>query len=640
MLLKLRSGQNSFLVTILLAVLIASFVLVSGGGSFFGNSTAIVATVGNTNILTQEYSNRVSQRAQDLQIQYGGAISSADIIRTFQLDQQVLTQMMARASFVEASGELGLRGTPTQVGKSLKDTPAFLFNGVFSKDAMEAALNRSGITPRRYEELTAEDIATGQLLEAIMAPRPEMTKLAAYIYAHDTERRTADLISISAALIDEIATPTEEQLTALYEANKGSYIEPERRSYQYILLTLDQFMDGIDISEEDIAEDYDINLYDYVTPETRVIEQAIFADIEAATAFLARVNAGENFAVVAAEMTDFTEEEIALPALDQRTAETDFDESSAAVVFSLELNTPSAPLPGFAGFNVFQVTEITSGNEKSLDDVREEIRAKLSRDLAVDAMYNKLPDIEDTLSVENNLDVVAEKLGLTLASVDGLDNRGQNADGSIKLTTALEQRILSEAFSLEVGDLIDTKNVNPQDSGDGMYLVQVLDIVEQSTKPYEEVAETVASAWRNQERMNKAGELAEQALARLIAGETPEAIIDDIGGTSFQAKNVSRTAANANSGVSPNIRSLIFDLGEGESDIDRSGDNSGYMVVRVNEIKKTKVDVDSFEVAAMAGRMQGEIANELQAQYQRALWNRYSRTQNNLVIQQLFYKDQ
>ena len=636
MLFNLRGALDSFFVKALLAVLIAAFAIWGIGPGMLAGNTRTVAKVGDTEVPTQAYANAVQRQAQQLQQQFGGQMSTDQIIRMMGLDYNILNQMIGDAAISEHMSEMGLRATETQVANEIRSFEAFQApDGSFSPEMMERALQNAGFTKDELYRDLRRGVARNQLLGSLGASTLLPRSMAEQLYVWQAERRRAAMINFAASDITEIAQPSDEELLAQYEATKAAYMTPERRTYRYIMLTPAQFTDKVELIEDDLQAAYENRSDEFIKPETRDLLQVSFPSEEAAAAFAEKVKAGADFAKTGAEETDFTADEISLGSNTRDEVASTFNADTAETVFAMDEGAVSAPIEGIAGWSVFKVTGITAGTDVPLDEVRDELEQTLRAEHAVDLMFDYIPTLEDAIAEDGSLGPVAEKLGLSLATVTGVDAQGKNAAGDAVVTQQNEYAVMQDAFQLEVGVEPQLKDIDPRDNTKGIYLVELTEVQEPAERTYEEVASQVRTAWENEARQRRAGEIADEAKARLMAGEDAEKIADELGGTSFDAKNVSRTA-EGNSGLSQNIRRLIFDLPVGEVDAERAADGNGYVVVRVDDVMPGEPANNAAAVDALHAQLTEQFQGELFQEYQAYLLDKYKPEVNRAIVQQLF----
>ena len=319
--------------------------------------------------------------------------------------------------------------------------------------------------------------------------------------------------------------------------------------------------------------------------------------------------------------------------------ELDFDVTTADAIFTADSGAVTAPVEGLGGYNVFRITSITEGSTITLDDVRAELTDKVKREKAIDAMFDFLPDLEDAIAEEGSITAIAARLNLDVATVSAVDNQGRNVDGNQVITQPIEQRLLSVAFVAEQGAESDLTDLNPQDNTAGSFLLEVTETFDPEEQPFEDVSSEVRTSWLAEQRQQKAGELADAALARVVAGGNVEEIAADVGGISFDAKNLARVGGE-NSNLSASIRRLIFSLGVDQADVDRSADGDGYVIVRVTEIVPGDPATQTAESAVLMTQLAQSQQDTLLAQYQQYLMAKNPPEINGPLIEQLFPRDQ
>ncbi len=636
MLLKFRGGLDSILIKILLAALIGAFAIWGIGPSMLNVGNQNVATVGETDISAQRYFREVQNRAQNLQQQFGGQYSSAQIITLMRLDDQVLQQLVAQAAVTQHMKDLGMRATNDQVAKELLTIDAFtLPDGSFSRDLMDQALGTAGISEQVLLDDLRDGISRNFLLTSLTNENMATTSTAKALYAWRAERRRATMINFQASDITDVAAPTDEELQTYYEENKASYMTPERRSYRYILATPAQFASKVEVDEAAIEQEYNARINEYVQPEKRKLQQVSFTEKSAADAFLSVVNTGADFVEAGTSVSEFTAEEINLGDFSKDDLASTFDQTTADVVYGLEIGAVSRPLQGLGGYSIFRVAEVIPANSRSLEDVKTELTTLYKNEEAINLMYDFQKELDVELDNEPNLEVIAEKFGINLAAVTNVDNRGQNESGVATVTSQEEFSVLSDINQREIGDEPEVVDVDPRDSDKGIFLAELIDIKAPEQRSFDDMKSEMSDRIVADRKIAKAGELAESAKTRLEAGEAAEKIAEELNGTSFDAKNIARSG-DANSNLSANIRRLIFDLSKNQIDFERSTDNNGYVVVRVDDVRPGDASAKPTELQAIVAELNAAMTNEIFAQYQAYLLSTYEPVVNQQLKQQLF----
>lgn len=635
MLLKMRGGLDSIFVTVLLGVLIAAFAIWGIGPGILGGNQSVVAEVGSVQIGTQRYFRTVQNQALSFQEQIGGSMSTNELIRMTGMDQRVLQQLIAEAAVAAEASRLGLRATDRQVVDALKSIEGLRApDGSLNSALLNQILISNGLTEQDLLNDLYNGVVRETMLGALVASSPVPSDYAKALYTYSGERRSGTLINIALEDVGEIARPEEDVLTAYFADRAESYKSPELRSYRYILVTPDQYASTVTVSEEDIASEYARRESEYVIPELRNIDQVSVPTRDIADAIIAAVANGSDFTDAAAANSSFTAGEISLGDQSKADVSRDFGEAAADTVFALAPGTLSDPIESIAGYDLFYVVDVTEGGGQTLSEVRDILLGDLRRDASERALFDAMDLVEDALADDPALDPIAEKFGFTVADVTGLDGRGATLDGVPGVTTESEARILREAYGLIEGDEPTYFQLDPNDSAAGYFILELTSVQQPADRTLGEVRSRVVADWTRDQRQTRAQDLTQTILARLAAGEEPDALVEELGGTSFEARNIGRTPSEGSS-VAPAIRALIFELGEGAADSDAAADGNGYVIVRVDSI--TPGDAENAEaVAELSQSLTNNFVGDLLSQYQTYLLDQYPPSINQLVVQQLF----
>ena len=161
------------------------------------------------------------------------------------------------------------------------------------------------------------------------------------------------------------------------------------------------------MSDEDIKAAYEATKQKYATPERRTIQQLIFKDMAAARAAHDKLVAGADFTKLGEEigmkqgdmaLGTFTKEQLA-------------DHKLAEAAFALEKDKVSEPIDSFSPV-ILKVTEITPGSQKTLEEVKPEVRDALAKTRAGEEISKLYDKIEDERAGGSKLTEIAQKLNL------------------------------------------------------------------------------------------------------------------------------------------------------------------------------------------------------------------------------------
>lgn len=624
---------KSFFVLLLMGLLVASFAM-WGIGDIFTARGLVVAEVGETQIMATDFLRRFQNRVRSLTNQLGGEFDTQQAI-AMGLHQQVLVELVQKATLDEEARNLGMRGTDRQVATVIREMEAFEgILGGFDVTAYETALRQAGLTPKQFEMDVRNDIARLQLLGALDAAIPQPDLYAKTIYAFRKEQRRARVLTIPATSVSGVDAPDEAALLEFHQANSRLFMTPEYRDVSYLALSPADFADEVDLSEESLREEYEARRGQYSIPDLRGVELVSFQQERVARTFATRHAAGENFSALAVELTNFTAEELVLGELSYIDIEEDFSELAAERVFELGLNNTTAPIQTLFGWNIFLVTKIQQGSTQSFDEVRDSLIEFVRQDGGLEAMYSMTGRVDDEIAGGAPIENVAEVTGLEMVRVSKVTRGGLDGDGNL-VGTLSHQPIFFKAF--ESDEFTDLELFEAEDGG--FFLVQVNGIVPPALKPFEEVRNQVRERWYDQARQAVAGENANAALRAARGGEDFANIAATYGGTFFNTPLMQRDNIVGQSGISSSVSRLIFSLEKDGVDLERAVTGDGYVVVLVTEIIPGDYRQNAMELALLKEGMKSEFAGDLLVLYQMAVQNDISLSVNQPLIDAMLTPD-
>jgi peptidyl-prolyl cis-trans isomerase D len=617
----------------LMGLLIASFAI-WGIGDIFRNRSGVVAQVGEAEITDVSFNQEFRNRVQGLQAQFDGPFTQAQAVQ-YGLHQQVILEMIRRASLDEEARLLGLRTTNSIVLQTIENMDAFKDGtGIFSNFSYKLVLQRANYTPKHFEDLIRADMARSKLLDTVSGTKNFPKSFVNTLYTYRKEQRKASVLSIPASAVTDVPAPTEEQLVTYHTDNASGFMAPEYRSFNYIVLKPSDFAGDDEFSEDQLRAEYEERISDYSVPDLRGIDVVMLSEERDAKAFINRVNAGEDFITVGAEVSGFESSEISLGDLSQEDIRNDYTEDASNKVFFLPLNGLSEPVQTLFGWYVFRVNKIEDGMKQSFEDVRDDLHEKMLADIGIDALFETINKIDDEIAGRAELDVIAETLKLNLLRAHNLDRSGLDQEGAF-VTQKDVSFVLAKAFDLGIGEDLEVF-----DGADNVYyLVQVQEIIVPVLKPLDDVRGLVESRWTFDEKNRIAGERADKAMTDAQAGKSFAAIATETGGTIFETPVLIRDEVAMQRDVAANIGRLVFSIAKGDVEMERAVTGNGYVLVLVTDITAGAIDETSEAHKTLTAQLQTEFENDLLLQYQNAVQAGFEITINWPRIDELINPD-
>ena len=165
----------------------------------------------------------------------------------------------------------------------------------------------------------------------------------------------------------------------------------------------------------------------------------------------------------------------------------------------------------------------SAGKTPTFDEAKADLEKKLLKERASGAIFELHDKIEDQLAAGAKLSEIADKLKLNYQVIDQVDRTGRKPDGST-VTLPAQTQVLNAVFASDVG--VDNDPIDAKDEGVIWY--EVLGIVPEQLKPFDQVKDEVAKDWRDEEERTKVAKYAQELVNSLVGGKTLEEVANDL----------------------------------------------------------------------------------------------------------------
>lgn len=481
-------------------ILMAMLVLGLGGfgARNFGGSNQAIGSVGDREVLVQDYARAMSREMQATSAQLGQPVSF-EMAQQLGIDQSVLARLMAGAALDGEADRLGLSVGNEEVRKRLMSIAAFQgLDGKFDRDAYTLALQREGMTESEFEAKLRDEAARTLIQGAAVGAANSPEVLDDRITSWATETRDFTLAELIASdLPAPVAAPTEEQIKAHYDANPDAYTRPETRRITYVWLSPEMLVGKVELDEAALRRTYDERIGEFVTPERRLVEKLVYPDQAAAEAAKARLDAGE---------TDFAglAKERGLELADIDLGEVSQEDLGAAgeAVFALEAPGVVGPIATDLGPALFSMNGILDAQTVTFEEAREDLASEATFDQARRMIAEQSDALEDLLASGATLEEVASESDMELSTI-AFDETTE--DG---IAAYAPFRDAAKAATAE-----DFPQLVALDDG-GVFALRLDGIDPPSLKPIEEVRDAVTADWTRAETQARLRELADGIAAK------------------------------------------------------------------------------------------------------------------------------
>lgn len=518
----IRTHQRVMQILLLLLIL-PSFVLV-GVSSYQdrGGAADGVATVDGKKITQQEWEN--AQRRQIEQArQMMGAQFDQKLFDTPEARQAILDNLVAERAINAEVARNNLTVSDSVLVKAISDIQQFRKpDGSFDKEGYYAALATQGMTEPQFNARMRHDMAVQQLVGSIQqtafAPRTVTNRLSDI---NDQEREVQEQLFPAASFVGQVKV-TDDMLKAFYDKNAALFQVPETVKAEYVVFNADAVEKSVTVSDAEIADAYNKNKARFLTPEKRNASHILInakADAKPADDAAAKAKAQAILDELRKNPADFAKVAKA-QSQDPGSAELGGDlgtiEKGVFVkpvedaIYGLKEGEMSGLVRSEFGYHVIKVTKVTPAVQKTLEEAKPEIAAELKK-TKMSAKYSELAESFSNTVYEqaDSLKPVADKLGLTIQTADGLTRTPNPALGSSPVNN---DKFLKAIFSNDA--LTNKRNTEAVEVAPSTLVAgRVVSFKPASKRPFAEVEAIIRQRVTQEEAVRLARQAGEAKLA-------------------------------------------------------------------------------------------------------------------------------
>jgi peptidyl-prolyl cis-trans isomerase D len=573
----------------LLLLILPSFVLVGvsqyekrGGGSDG------VATVDGRTITQQEW-----EAAQRRQIEQARSMMGAQFdpkqFDTPEAKQEVLDGLVAERAISAEVTRSHLTLGPDALYKAIQEQLGMNKpDGSFDVDAYKRFLSAQGMTAEGFQQRISYQMSLQQLAANVaqtsFAPRSVAGRLSDL---SEQQREVQEMLFPAAQFAAQVKV-TDDMVKAYYDKNPTLFQVPEQVKAEYVVFNADAVEKQISVSDAEIADAYNKNKARFATPEKRTASHIVInaaKDAKPADDAAAKAKAQAILAEVQKNPADFAKIAKA-QSQDPGSAELGGDlgviekgmlpaKQVEDAVFQLKEGEVSGLVRSDFGYHIVKLTKLVPASQKPLEEAKPEIAAELKK-TKLSAKYSELADTFTNTVYEqsDSLKPVADKLGLTVQTVEGLTRTPNPAAGNPLVNN---DKFLKAIFAQDaVANKRNTEAVEVAPST--LVAGRVLEFKPATKRPLAEVE----AAIRQRVTQEEATRLARQA------GEAKLAAVKASGdATGFgEAKTLSRTMQQAPFATAAALAVLKADVSKLPAYVGVELPGQGYGVYRIGKVEQ------------------------------------------------------
>lgn len=514
------------------------------------------AKVNGSEVSANEVRQAYQQQLAQMQRQTNGSISDA---QRNDIKRRVLDEYVGSEALITRADALGYRVSDAELLEAECRIPAFLVDGKCDYAHAVAVLRSQGRSIPEIEALFRRDAKLRQLNSALTLSSFATGSELKEIRALTKQQRELAWLTIPAEKYANQAIPDDAALKTYYEAHKSAYMTPETVDLRYLEISLSSLASKVKVDDAQLKTYYDEQKVKtperFTQPEQRRVSHILLsvtdpkddAAVKAkAEGILKRAQAGEDFGKLAKE---FSQD----PGSAAQGGDLGFSERKVWVApfgdaaYSMKVDEIRGPVKTQFGYHILKLVGIQPATVKTFEQSKTELEVEYRRNEA-EKLFNNAQDQLADAALQNttDIDVVARKAGLTVLDISSF-GRIDGGGALVKVPA-----VIAAAFSQDVLDGRLSQMVEVE-KGRGVVL-RASDHKLPQQRPLDAVRPAVTAAWKKERGAELAATAAADAVKRLTAGESWEAIAKSLGAAVLPPKFLAR----ADQAVPLEIRSAAF----------------------------------------------------------------------------------
>ena len=557
MLEDIRESSQGLTAKIILGFIILTFA-VAGIGSYSNSVDTSVADVNGEKISQDEFNKAYQAQRNRMAQQFGDMFEtlSADASYMSNFRQGVLDNLINQKLVDQNSEVLAIRVADERIKDTIRNMPEFQVDGVFDNNRYLAMINQAGFYQSSdFRDYLRVEMTRRQLTQALVASEFSLPYQEGMFTALQNQQRDIRFATISAEQFKAEIELTDEEVNQYYLANQSRFENQEKVKVNYIALDVNDIAATVSLTDADVEAYYNDNISRYREDAQRRVAHILveFGDDEAsakasAEALLAKINAGEDFAILAKENSADTfsgENGGDLEWIEAGVMDEAFDNAAFALT---DVGSVSEVVKTEFGFHIIKLTDYKEEKTQSLSDVREALIAEAKSEKAQDKFFELQQEVA-RLSFEfpDSLEDAAGAINATVKT-SGWLTRGANAEpfNGSAIEAAFSDIVLSEQLNSDIIEVNDSLAI----------VLRLNEYQEANVKPLTEVTTQIKDILVAQKASEKAQTVADELLASFQSGADITEQLAAIGAT----MEVKTAVVRVGSGLDASLAREAFKL--------------------------------------------------------------------------------
>ncbi len=564
----------------------------------FTGFDAILGSASNSNnaakVNGEEITLDALAEAKNLQrrqlLQQFGKDFDASLIDDALLSEAALKGLISRKLLVQAADQSGFAFSSALIDQFILLAPEFQVDGKFNADRFDQVIRQMGYTRLQFRHMIEQEMRTGQLRAGIAATA-FVTEQEAQAFA-DLERQTRDFATLTIKPALDKVTVTDEDAKTYYSENASEFLTPEQVVVEYIELDKKAFFDQVTVDDAALQEMYQAEIANLA--EQRHAAHILFevsGDVtdaqakEAAQNAIERINAGEDFAAVAKEMSDD------IGSAEQGgdlgfAAQGVYDPAFEDALYALEKEQVSVPVRTDYGWHVIKLLDVQAADIPTFASLKDKLSQDLKTQQVEQRFVEAVRDLESAAYESADLQQPASELGLEIKVSEPFGREGLEG-------LFANRQVLQAAFSTEVleeGANSTAIELDPETT----VVLRVKEHKRPEPIEFAEVSTQIREQLIAQRAIEHARSQGEALLSSLQEGQT------SVEQAQQEAWQVVEAATRGQENIDPEVLQALFKMPKPETGAAKFAglnlSNGDYVVVRLTGVNAADVSLSGSEL--------------------------------------------
>ncbi|EGN76337.1 parvulin-like peptidyl-prolyl isomerase [Idiomarina sp. A28L] len=522
---RIREGTQGPVVKTILFIIILAFAFTGVSAYLGGSVDDYVAKVNDKEISRADFDRAYQSQRATMEQQFGEMFSllAADENYMREMRVGVLEQMIEEELAVQLASEMGLAQSANALRNAIRQMPEFQLNGQFSNDMYLRQLSNAGFSPTMFRDYLQQQMSRVALMQGAFGSEFVLDNESERLQVLQNERRSGRYALISVDDYISGVELTDAEIEEFYFENQDAFRQEERIQLAYVELSFSDVLATIEVDDAEVRAYYDSNPGAFSSQESRSIAHILVefgesedAALERIREIQSRLEAGEDFAELAANESDdiFSGQDGGeLGLLERDTLDPDLEDAGFALSAEGEV---SDVVRSEFGYHLVKLTDLSAAATTSFAEVADDIRANIAQAEAERVYFEQQQELARiSFEVDHTLAEAAEALGLTVQTSPWI-SRAEAVAGFD------DTSLLQQAFSADVSELGLNSELIELD--DRSLVVRASEYVAPRVQDLADVRADIESYLAAEKAEGLAAERAQEVLAMVEAGESVDGI--------------------------------------------------------------------------------------------------------------------